>query len=90
MDKYAEVADVLQTVEKVLIVGGGPVGVELAGEILENYPDKQLTLVHSHDELIGERFADKFKQKAADQLRQLGILAHLYSSSWNVSYILSS
>ena len=33
--------------KKVLIVGGGLVGVELAAEILDHYDDKEITLVHS-------------------------------------------
>jgi NADH dehydrogenase FAD-containing subunit len=31
---------------KIVIVGGGPVGVELAGEIRDAYPDKDITIVH--------------------------------------------
>jgi NADH dehydrogenase FAD-containing subunit len=36
----------------ILIVGGGPVGVELAGELKAQYPDKTIHLVHSHDALL--------------------------------------
>ena len=36
----------------ILIIGGGPVGVELAGEIKEAYPDKTVTIVHSGEHLI--------------------------------------
>ena len=35
-----------------VIIGGGAVGVELAGEIREKYSFKKVTLVHSHDELL--------------------------------------
>ncbi|KAG0261285.1 hypothetical protein DFQ27_003072 [Actinomortierella ambigua] len=34
---------------KVLIVGGGAVGMELATEIREHFPEKEVTLVHSRD-----------------------------------------
>ncbi len=37
---------------KILIVGGGLVGVELTGEILDKYPHKEITLIHSHERLI--------------------------------------
>ncbi|MES1258850.1 MAG: FAD-dependent oxidoreductase [Acidobacteriota bacterium] len=37
---------------RILIVGGGPVGVEVAGEILEDRPDRKLTLVHSGPALL--------------------------------------
>lgn len=36
----------------VLIIGGGLVGVELAGEILYHYKDKKITIVHSSFRLI--------------------------------------
>ena len=36
----------------VVIVGGGAVGIELAGEIRDSYPSKRITLVHSKPELI--------------------------------------
>ena len=35
-----------------VIIGGGAVGVELAGEIRQKYSFKKVTLVHSHDELL--------------------------------------
>eukprot|EP01117_Protostelium_nocturnum_P004805 TRINITY_DN1744_c0_g1_i1.p1 TRINITY_DN1744_c0_g1~~TRINITY_DN1744_c0_g1_i1.p1 ORF type:complete len:424 (+),score=136.04 TRINITY_DN1744_c0_g1_i1:100-1371(+) len=38
--------------EGVLIIGGGTVGVELAGEIAHFFPTKKITLVHSESHLI--------------------------------------
>lgn len=38
-------AGALAEVQRVLIIGGGPVGVELAGEIVTQYPDKHVTIV---------------------------------------------
>jgi len=35
----------LKTAKSVLIIGAGPVGVELAGEVLTEYPDKKVILV---------------------------------------------
>lgn len=42
----------LRAAHSVLVVGGGPVGVEVAGEIVTDLPDKKVTLVHSRDILI--------------------------------------
>ncbi len=42
----------LKAAKSVLIVGGGAVGVEVAGEIASVLPDKQVTLVHSRDKLL--------------------------------------
>ncbi|TPX59608.1 hypothetical protein PhCBS80983_g02353 [Powellomyces hirtus] len=37
---------------KVLIIGGGAVGLELAAEIKEHYPEKTVTLVHSRPQYL--------------------------------------
>lgn len=39
----------------ILIVGGGPVGVELAGEIRDAHPDKQVTIVHRGSHLCSSK-----------------------------------
>ncbi|GAA5922185.1 hypothetical protein JCM3775_003520 [Rhodotorula graminis] len=79
------VADLRQTqrdvaaAESVLIIGGGPVGVELAGEIGEYYggshgrPKKRVTLVHSHDRFIHQDgWSDKFNKSLKSQVEALG------------------
>ncbi|WOO84239.1 Fe-regulated protein 8 [Vanrija pseudolonga] len=38
--------------ESILIVGGGAVGVEVAGELSHQYPGKKVTLVHSRSRLL--------------------------------------
>ncbi|CAI0544024.1 unnamed protein product [Linum tenue] len=43
----------IKSASSVLIVGGGPTGVELAGEIAVDYPEKQVTLVHNGPRLLG-------------------------------------
>ncbi len=45
----------LEESETVLLIGGGIVGVELAAEIVEEYPDKRVKLVHSQDVLMPRR-----------------------------------
>lgn len=42
----------LASAQEVLIIGGGVVGVELAGEIATAYPKKNVTIVHSKDRLL--------------------------------------
>jgi len=55
--------------KKVVIIGGGLVGVELAAEIAEHYSDKEVTIVHSRDKLMQRnhpktiRYATKFLEK---------------------------
>ena len=64
--------DVLCKSKKVLIVGGGLVGVELTGEILDKYEDKEITIVHSGERLIA-RNNRKATSYAADCLRRKGV-----------------
>ncbi|KAI9499491.1 hypothetical protein BDB00DRAFT_782998 [Zychaea mexicana] len=48
---------VLATVKEahsILIIGGGPTGVEVAGEILEKYSDKKIILAHDQKQLLND------------------------------------
>ncbi|BGP42274.1 hypothetical protein JCM10449v2_006279 [Rhodotorula kratochvilovae] len=80
------IADLRETQQQVasassiLIVGGGPVGVELAGEIGEHYDgssgraEKEVTLVHSHDKFLHEQgWKDKFNGALKTQVEALGV-----------------
>ncbi|XP_050369551.1 uncharacterized protein LOC126787697 [Argentina anserina] len=42
----------IRSANSILIVGGGPTGVELAGEIATDFPDKKITLVHTGSRLL--------------------------------------
>jgi NADH dehydrogenase FAD-containing subunit len=46
-EHFHQWADRIRMAKKIVIVGGGPVGVELAGEILEEQRGKDLTLIHN-------------------------------------------
>lgn len=43
----------LETAESVIIIGGGSVGVELAGEIAYRWKDKNITIVNSGSRILG-------------------------------------
>lgn len=49
---FRQWAERLRAAKQILIVGGGPVGVELAGEILEDLPGKRVRLVHGGPALL--------------------------------------
>lgn len=63
----------LQKSEKVVIIGGGPVGVELAGEIAADFPQKSVTIIHSRDQLIDDRLSQKFLKKIHNGVKDLKI-----------------
>ena len=62
----------LQKAKKVLIVGGGLVGVELAGEIADHYNDKEITIVHGREKLI-ERNPIEASSYAESFLKRNGV-----------------
>ena len=58
----------IKSSSSILIIGGGPVGVELAGEIATDYPDKKVTLVHKGSRLL-EFIGPKASAKAQKWLK---------------------
>ncbi|XP_044469244.1 apoptosis-inducing factor homolog B-like [Mangifera indica] len=62
LNHYQKENQKIKSAKSILIVGGGPSGVELAAEIAVDYPDKKVTLVHKGSrllEFIGPKAADK-------------------------------
>ncbi|KAJ2882356.1 hypothetical protein IWW38_005672 [Coemansia aciculifera] len=57
----------------VLIVGGGAVGVEMAGEIAGAYPNKKVTLVHSGSRLLPLNFKPAISDGVVAKLQRLGV-----------------
>ncbi|PIN92746.1 hypothetical protein COU54_05800 [Candidatus Pacearchaeota archaeon CG10_big_fil_rev_8_21_14_0_10_31_24] len=68
LDKHRQLCEA----KRVLIVGGGLVGVELAGEILDYYRDKEITLVHLNKKLI-QRNSLKSIQYSEKFLKSRGV-----------------
>jgi NADH dehydrogenase FAD-containing subunit len=62
--------------KNIVIVGGGPVGVELAGEICDKFPglqDKRVTIVHSTDTLVPGPTPEAFKAEVKRRIESLGV-----------------
>ena len=62
----------LKQAEKVMVIGGGIVGVELAGEIAHAHPNKKVVLAHNSDTLL-PGFKEKAQRKAQQQLESLKV-----------------
>ncbi|MGP3968883.1 NAD(P)/FAD-dependent oxidoreductase [Streptomyces sp. 6N223] len=82
-DSVGEVMDDLRRTHKelagaprVLILGAGPVGLELAGEIREVWPDKRVTLVDPAERLLAA-FRPEMRQDLHRQLDELDIRLRL-------------
>ncbi|KAK9733157.1 hypothetical protein RND81_04G047400 [Saponaria officinalis] len=65
--KYQTALDNIRLSKSILIIGGGPTGVELAGEIIDQFPEKKITLVHRGSRLL-EFIGSKASQKALEWL----------------------
>jgi len=66
----------LSSAESVLVIGGGVVGVEFAGEIASAFPSKDITLVHTTNSLL-DNAEPKAQRKALEQLNAKGVKVKL-------------
>jgi NADH dehydrogenase FAD-containing subunit len=72
-DKFRGAHAALGAAGRVLLVGAGPVGIELAGEIKAVWPDKHVTLLDAADEILGARFRADLKAELRRQLTDIGV-----------------
>src|SRR5882724_7149465 len=73
MDNYRAAYSELTHANRVLLIGAGPVGIELAGEILSKWPDKHVTLLDLADDVLGDRFRADLRAELRTQLVDLGV-----------------
>jgi NADH dehydrogenase FAD-containing subunit len=57
---------------KIVLIGGGAVGVQMATDIKELYPDKSVVLVHSRKQVMN-KFHHKLHDIIAERCVELGI-----------------
>jgi NADH dehydrogenase FAD-containing subunit len=62
----------LSAARRILIVGGGPLGVEMAGEIVETWPGRSVTVVESGARILGGT-ANSASAHATEFLTQRGV-----------------
>jgi len=74
LTQLKEVHDRVKAATSVLIIGGGAVGIEMAGELLDAVPDVKMTLISSGEKLMsGPGMQAKFQEKLAAQLSKRGV-----------------
>ena len=71
-DAYRKVQEALPTAKTVLIAGGGAVGVESAGEIKENWPQIETTIISGDTRLL-PRLNPKTSATAEKRLNNMGV-----------------
>lgn len=62
---------------RVLLLGAGAVGLELAGEIASAWPDKTITLVDPAPTLLPGPYDGALREELTRQLDELGVVRHL-------------
>jgi NADH dehydrogenase FAD-containing subunit len=72
-DKVRAAHAALAAARRVLLIGAGAVGIELAGEIAAAWPDKHVTLLDAAGDILGARFRDDLKAELRRQLAGLGV-----------------
>jgi NADH dehydrogenase FAD-containing subunit len=71
--RVEEAHDTLLAAERVLIVGAGPSGLELAGEIKSFYPDKQVTIADVADDILTGPYDQALRDELRRQLAALDV-----------------
>jgi len=76
-----EMGDTLGKISKaktISVIGAGALGIEIAGELKEEYPKKKIILIHPHSFLPPEIYAvDSFKKGTEKHIKDLGIDLYL-------------
>jgi NADH dehydrogenase FAD-containing subunit len=62
----------VKNAQSILIIGGGAVGVQMACDLKEVYPEKEITLVHSRDHLMPV-YHEKLSSIIKDRFNELGV-----------------
>ncbi|KAF8316104.1 FAD/NAD(P)-binding domain-containing protein [Clavulina sp. PMI_390] len=59
--------------DRIVLVGGGAVGIEMAGEIKLAYPSKSVTVINAFNKLLNDAYTDKFRDRGRDTLEAAGV-----------------
>ncbi|KIY49041.1 FAD/NAD(P)-binding domain-containing protein [Fistulina hepatica ATCC 64428] len=63
----------IKNAKSIALLGGGSVGIELAGEIKETYPGKKVTIIQAFDKLLNPIYPDRFRCAFESRLAAMGI-----------------
>lgn len=63
----------IRDAKSVVVAGGGAVGIELCGEIRDQYPSKPITLVHNKPLLLHSVYPEKYRRDLATRLAKRGV-----------------
>lgn len=61
----------MKAANRIVLIGGGAVGVEMATDIAEDYPEKEVTLIHSRQALINDTLPEAFQHRLKEIVAKL-------------------
>ncbi|XP_069835269.1 ferroptosis suppressor protein 1 [Dendropsophus ebraccatus] len=73
IQKYEDLVKQVQKAKRVVIVGGGSAGVEMAAEVKTDYPEKEVILIHSKIALADVELEPYVRQTIKEILLQKGV-----------------
>ena len=73
IDHYRNSHDQLERANRILIVGAGPTGLELAGEISDRWPDRTITILEPEPEILAGPYRRTSRQEVRRQLELRGV-----------------
>jgi apoptosis-inducing factor 2 len=71
--RFRAAHEALLAADRALIVGAGPAGLELAGEIKAFFPDKQVTIADVSDDILSGPYDQALRDELRRQLAALGV-----------------
>jgi NADH dehydrogenase FAD-containing subunit len=71
--RYHASHDELARAERVLIVGAGPTGLELGGEITNRWPDKSVTILEPEHDVLAGPYKQELRDEVRRQLQRRGV-----------------
>ncbi|MGI5253944.1 NAD(P)/FAD-dependent oxidoreductase [Actinacidiphila glaucinigra] len=72
-DNYARTAAELERADHAVILGAGAVGIEMAGEILAQWPDKKVTLLDPSSDVLGGNYPEKLRTALRKMITEAGV-----------------
>lgn len=73
-DELQDLQKAIREAGSIALVGGGAVGVQLAGDIKTFYPEgKRVTLIHSRSELLNSFESSSLHEYVVEKLQKLGV-----------------
>jgi NADH dehydrogenase FAD-containing subunit len=73
LEEYRAAHDRLQHASRVLLIGAGAVGIELAGEIKAAWPQTHVILLGAAGDVLGDQFRSDLRAELRAQLTEIGV-----------------